>query len=83
MPFGAEVLAGGGVRYRLWAPAAREVHLKVKSRSIPMESRPDGWFEISDRESGPGTRYQYRIDGKLLVPDPASRFQPKDADGPS
>jgi malto-oligosyltrehalose trehalohydrolase len=27
--------------------------------------------------------YRYRIDGGQLVPDPASRFQPQDVDGPS
>ena len=83
MPFGAEVLAGGGVRFRLWAPGAKEVSLKIKSRLVPMKSEPEGWFEIVDSASGPGTLYQYRIDGELLVPDPASRFQPRDVDGPS
>ncbi len=32
---------------------------------------------------GPGSRYRFRIDGDLLVPDPASRFQPESVDGPS
>ena len=27
MPFGAELTAGGEVRFRLWAPAARQVEL--------------------------------------------------------
>ena len=83
MPFGAEVLAGGGVRYRLWAPAARKVEVKIKSTFVDMQPRAGGWFEIVDAGSGPGTTYRYRIDGKLLVPDPASRFQPRDVDGPS
>jgi malto-oligosyltrehalose trehalohydrolase len=81
--FGAEVLAGGGVRYRLWAPAADGVQVKIKNRSLEMQRLADGWFETVDRQSGPGTLYQYRIDRGLLVPDPASRFQPKDVDGPS
>ena len=83
LPLGAEVLAGGGVRFRLWAPAARKVEVKIKSKLVKMQPQPDGWFEIVDAQSGPGTLYQYRIDGKLLVPDPASRFQPRDVDGPS
>ena len=29
MPFGAEVLAGGGVRFRLWAPGAKTVDLAI------------------------------------------------------
>jgi malto-oligosyltrehalose trehalohydrolase len=83
MPFGAAVLAQGGVRFSLWAPAARSVELVVGSKSKPMKSQPGGWFELVDRDAGPGTLYQYRIDAKQLVPDPASRFQPRDVDGPS
>ena len=30
-----------------------------------------------------GTRYRFRIDGEIEVPDPASRFQPDDVHGPS
>jgi len=42
-----------------------------------------GWYELVDRDAGAGTQYQYRINGAQLVPDPASRFQPQDVDGPS
>ena len=83
MPFGAAVLAQGGVRFRLWAPAARSVDFVLANKSKPMKSQPGGWFELIDRDAGAGTLYQYRIDGQQLVPDPASRFQPRDVDGPS
>jgi len=83
MPFGAEVLAGGGVRFRLWAPGAKQAELILGKRFAPMARSTDGWFEHSEAQAGPGTLYQYRIDGELLVPDPASRFQPRDVDGPS
>jgi maltooligosyltrehalose trehalohydrolase len=83
MPFGAEVLAQGGVRFRLWAPAAKKVELGVANRSIALQGRGGGWYEHIDPQAGPGTLYQYRIDGELIVPDPASRFQPRDVDGPS
>ena len=83
MPLGAEVLAGG-VRYRLWAPGAKRVDvLRSKNKILPMSRVDDGWFELMAGEATAGTLYQYRIDGKLLVPDPASRFQPCDVDGPS
>jgi maltooligosyltrehalose trehalohydrolase len=82
MPFGAEVLAGGGVRFRLWAPGAKTVDVAIGNRSLPM-ARKDEWFEHTEPQAGPGTLYRYRIDGELLVPDPASRFQPQDVDGPS
>ena len=82
LPFGAEVQAGGGVRFRLWAPGAKTVDLGVAGKFISMKGK-DGWYEHTDAQAGPGTRYRYRIDGELLVPDPASRFQPEDVDGPS
>ncbi len=83
MPFGAEAMAGGGVRFRLWAPGAKRVDLSLGTRIVPMAPQPDGWYEHVEPQAGPGTRYRYRIDGELLVPDPASRFQPEDVDGPS
>jgi maltooligosyltrehalose trehalohydrolase len=85
MPFGAEVRRGQGVRFRLWAPEARQVELCLADGRAPIPLAPDGdgWVECVVREAGPGTRYRYRIDGSLAVPDPASRFQPEDVHGPS
>ncbi len=42
MPFGAQVLPGGEVRFRLWAPRATRVALVLKSaagteRVLPLE----------------------------------------------
>jgi malto-oligosyltrehalose trehalohydrolase len=82
MPFGAEVMADGGVRFRLWAPGAKSVDLVIDKKSLPMK-RIEGWYEHTEPKAGPGTLYRYRIDGELLVPDPISRFQPRDVDGPS
>ncbi|MGH8228738.1 MAG: malto-oligosyltrehalose trehalohydrolase, partial [Steroidobacteraceae bacterium] len=92
MPFGAEIAAGGAVRFRLWAPAARSVALLLheNSQSRPLDARlidlhpvADGWFERIVPEARAGTLYRYRIDGALEVPDPASRFNPRDISGPS
>jgi len=47
-----------------------------------MERRGD-WFELNVRDARPGTRYRFKIDGGIEIPDPASRFQPDDVDGPS
>lgn len=52
-------------------------------KAEPMQRKERGWFEAVVREAGAGTLYRYRIDGGQLVPDPASRFQPHDVDGPS
>ena len=82
MPFGAEVLGDGGVRFRLWAPGAQQVSLVLQDRETDMRPGQGGWYETVEKAQ-PGDLYRYRIDGSQEVPDPASRFQPQDADGPS
>ena len=80
MPFGAEVREDGATRFRLWAPGARRVELWLEepARAIAIPRDAGGWAEYVTREAPAGTRYRYRIDGEALVPDPASRFQPRD-----
>jgi maltooligosyltrehalose trehalohydrolase len=85
MPFGAE-LDGLVTRFRIWAPAADRVELLATdasaSHEVLLASRDAGWFEATV-EVGAGARYAYRIDGGLVVPDPASRFNPDDVHGAS
>ncbi len=81
------VVENSGVRFRLWAPALDEVRVVVEpggagERVHALTATGDGWHEAHVPESGPGTRYLFDIEG-LRVPDPASRFQPEDALGPS
>src|ERR1700730_3786263 len=87
MPFGAECRDDGSVRFRLWAPAARRVELCLlgTNRSIrrPLDRCEGGWFELATDAARPGTQYYFRIDDAREVPDPASRFQPRDVHGPS
>ena len=86
MPFGAEVQPDGSVRFRLWAPAAKNVSLRlenVKTDPLPLSPSSQGWFELTTNQAGAGSLYRFQIDGKIEVPDPASRFQPHDVHGPS
>src|SRR4051812_2729167 len=83
MPFGAAVLPSGGIRFRLWAPGAQKVDVCIAEKYFPMKAAGDGWYELVHADAAPGTLYKYRIDGKQLVPARASRFQPRDVDGPS
>jgi malto-oligosyltrehalose trehalohydrolase len=78
MPFGAEIGADG-VRFRLWAPDAQRVDAVVDGIASPMRGEPGGWFAWLDPAARAGSRYGFRIDGGLTVPDPASRAQPDDA----
>jgi maltooligosyltrehalose trehalohydrolase len=87
MPFGAEYRENGSTRFRLWAPAARQVEISIEkakaSKPIPLDRSDQGWFELTTDAAKPGSLYRYRIDGEQDVPDPASRFQPRDVHGPS
>ena len=87
MPFGAACRDDGSTRFRLWAPGARQVELSLTRASrpmqLPLERREQGWFEILTDATGPGDQYSFRINGGQEVPDPASRFQPRDIHGPS
>ena len=38
----------------------------------------DGWFSAESPGATAGTRYKFRIDDEIDVPDPASAFQPED-----
>jgi maltooligosyltrehalose trehalohydrolase len=70
-----------GVTFRLWAPAARTVDLVLDE---PLAMRGDGgWFTLHVPDAGHGTRYRFRIDSDIDIPDPASHFQPEDVHGPS
>ena len=80
LPFGAE-LNDGRTRFRLWAPAAKQVEVEFAAGpALPMRRSDDGSFEV-EAERGSGTLYRYRIDGELSVPDPASRAQAEDVHG--
>ena len=88
MPFGAQVLADGQVRFRLWAPAAARVELVLEpaegpERILPLAQAAGGFFELVTAEAHAGSHYRYRIDGELRVPDPASRRNPRGVHGPS
>jgi maltooligosyltrehalose trehalohydrolase len=71
-----------GTSFRLWAPAARRVDLLL-DRPQPMRRGNDGWFSSDVAGATAGTRYKFRIDDEIDVPDPASAFQPEDVSGPS
>jgi maltooligosyltrehalose trehalohydrolase len=81
--FGATLLTDGRTRFRLWAPAQQSVSVVLEEGPVlPMAWSPDGWFEAVAPCSA-GSRYRYRLTDGMLVPDPASRFQPDDVHGPS
>ncbi len=87
MPFGAGFDGHGNVHFKLWAPDASEVSLKLRQDGaetlLPMRGTGGGWFATALSKVNAGARYAFRIDKKLDVPDPASRFNPDDVHGMS
>ncbi|MFW5395180.1 MAG: maltooligosyl trehalose hydrolase [Candidatus Accumulibacter regalis] len=87
MPFGAELLDGGGVRFRLWAPGVDAVSLQLVqadgAAELPMTAVAGGWFDLTVAEAQAGNRYLFKLPDGLLVPDPASRYNPEDVHGAS
>ncbi|MGN1286696.1 MAG: malto-oligosyltrehalose trehalohydrolase [Bradyrhizobium sp.] len=79
--FGPELTADGA-RFRLWAPAAKRVDLLLdKPHTLTRDAA--GWYVAEIPGARAGTRYKFRIDDDVDVPDPASAFQPDDVFGPS
>lgn len=75
-------LTKDGVRFRLWAPAAKSVDVLLEQPHA-MTRGDDGWFTTEVAGVQAGTRYKFRIDNEIDVPDPGSDFQPDDVFGPS
>jgi malto-oligosyltrehalose trehalohydrolase len=50
---------------------------------LAMTRSDQGWFELTTDRAQAGSLYRFQIDGGVQVPDPASRFQPRDVHGPS
>ncbi|WP_407158642.1 malto-oligosyltrehalose trehalohydrolase [Bradyrhizobium sp. STM 3557] len=70
--------------FNLWAPTAGSVELlEVGQTPRQMMRDADGWYQLLSETARVGTRYQFRINGELIVPDPASFFQPDDVGEPS
>ncbi|WP_024338415.1 MULTISPECIES: malto-oligosyltrehalose trehalohydrolase [Bradyrhizobium] len=73
-----------GVSFNLWAPTARSVELlEIGQPPRRMPRDEHGWYQLLSETARAGTRYQFRINEDLVVPDPASLFQPDDVGAPS
>jgi maltooligosyltrehalose trehalohydrolase len=76
---GARYLGHHRCRFRVWAPRARQVAVRIlgpSERLLDMAAQPHGYYELTVDDVPPGTRYFYRLDGRQDRPDPASHHQP-------
>jgi maltooligosyltrehalose trehalohydrolase len=82
--WGARLLPDDSVCFRLWAPALEHVDLLIDDEdAVRMRPAGEGWHELSTSRATAGTLYRFQLPNGLRVPDPASRYQPHDVEGPS
>jgi maltooligosyltrehalose trehalohydrolase len=86
LDLGASPLAPSSVRFRVWAPRATTVGVRLVGRDrpmVPLTPSDGGYFEGVVADAPPGSRYRYVLNDHVEHPDPASRFQPEGVHGPS
>ena len=81
--WGAEIQANGSVLFRLWAPGQQQITLRIANRDHAMSATDDGWYQLQLGDIAHGTPYHYLLADGSLVPDPASRAQQSEVNGPS
>ena len=86
LPVGADVQPDRSTHFRVWAPRPRDVRLIVETprgaEEVGLDAEDGGYYATVVPDIGESTRYRYRLDGRLFA-DPASRYQPDGAFGPS
>jgi maltooligosyltrehalose trehalohydrolase len=81
-PLGAVPRGDGTVAFRVWAPNAASVAVRIDGRDHELARAGEGLFE-AEVEAGHGTDYVFVLDGLRERPDPCSRFQPAGIRGAS
>lgn len=81
--WGAEFISGDVVRFRVWAEGQQQLTLRLADEDLPMTAVGHGWFQIDVPGVTHGTEYQFVLQDGMTVPDPASRAQKGDVNGPS
>jgi maltooligosyltrehalose trehalohydrolase len=80
-PLGARPVDADRVEFRVWAPRAESVELRLGRRKVELSSAGDGVYEVV-APARAGDDYLFVLDGKRF-PDPCSRWQPQGIRGPS
>jgi maltooligosyltrehalose trehalohydrolase len=82
--FGAEPCPGGShVRVHAASRRCVDVVVEADGRVVGLAAEGDGWFSGVVAGLGAGACYRLRLDGDVVIPDPASRCQPQGPHGPS
>jgi maltooligosyltrehalose trehalohydrolase len=71
------------ISFRLWAPNANQVELKIGSDFFGMTRGDGNWWRTEIPLAKTGIDYAFVLDGGEPVPDPRSLWQPNGIQGPS
>jgi maltooligosyltrehalose trehalohydrolase len=74
--------AGGTTAFRVWAPNATRVAVRVRGRDVPLAEEAGGVW-AGEADASAGDDYLLVLDGADAWPDPHSRLQPEGVRGPS
>src|SRR5579859_5234379 len=80
---GASLLADGACNFRVWAPLARQMKLRLVGGAEHAMTREAGGIFSLTVPAHAGDRYFYLPDGHKPVPDPVSRLLPQGVHGPT
>jgi len=83
---GAHIHKDHACTFNVWAPQRQQVELVLESpqdRRMAMARDNQCYWSVTLDRIGPGTRYQFLLDGNTPRPDPASHYQPDGVHGPS
>lgn len=87
LPPGATVLPNGQVSYCVWAPDVQLIQVEIRTlqrtHMLTMQRDIRGFHTGLDQLGKVGDAYSYRLEGKGIFPDPASRAQQVDVHGSS
>jgi maltooligosyltrehalose trehalohydrolase len=69
------------ISFRVWAPEAVQVEIKIGSDLFPMTAGEDGWWFAALPLSRAGIDYAFILEGDEPLPDPRSPWQPNGIHG--
>ncbi len=81
-PFGALPLDAGTVEFRVWAPSASAVAVRIDGEDHELGDAGDGVY-AGEVAAVADDDYLFVLDGDRALPDPCSRFQPDGIKGDS
>lgn len=83
LQYGATALPGGGVQFRVWAPEAASLAVRLGQETPAAMTRHGEDFELIVPRACPGDLYSFVFGDGRVRPDPVSRSQPHGVHGPS